>query len=707
MPTESHKAISGICVLRICVFLNDAFCCVYTVNKSPPTSSSSTQQQSTRSDRMQSKLSAIQINLNGDYSADNNSAESKVFRVQSPSDYHTSFKWNDATKDLDSQLIEKLNQNKDQKQFPDPTSYEQTEQQFFEQIDNEDVALMDDKELEKEISTLIENVPIDANEGDDDLTLSSEDDDDEEEFIVHRSSSTSLNANNVDTIHEEAAINTNNKMKLTYSPKGGEDNKSSTIESYTSSNMSDAKKEDLLQTNDEYMAKKRAHSIINDHNEDSHPNEHSKNSTSECQTFLHFTESTSSNNNNKNNEEFGKNSLSIYLQSDNYFDDENQQRDRRKKEQDKESRKRMQREQDVMRGNDNVSIQKSLNSSGMNGDNKPLDGLGNKIVLPSTGIILDETVDKSVSDFFAEQNGLCFSCGDHLGSPQLSRQCYYTQRLFCALCMDGSKTNIIPSKLIHCLDTRKYPISANSKKHLDSMYDVPAVPLSKIELPSWYIPSQSANVSMLKNTKKKYQINGAHDDDDEEEEDDDALNLDDEDSIAVQQQQQQQQQPNVIPNQNEKYYKLIKLNEYLEILSYIKEYFLNSNKECFDISGIVQNALGRRPYLLDAYTTDKDSFGYFLQIIDQHKDEETHQQKMQKKKRKNQIKSIKKKAATYRLYGLISMRDMYELFNKDLLSTMHFAQQHITNHIKACKRCKKRAYGANVQFISKFSELLQ
>merc|ERR1712157_24417 len=220
-------------------------------------------------------------------------------------------------------------------------------------------------------------------------------------------------------------------------------------------------------------------------------------------------------------------------------------------------------------------------------------------------------------------------------------------------------------------------------------------------LPSWYIPSQSANVSMLKNTKKKYQINGNDNQPSDDEED--AFELDDADSIAVQQQQ------SVIPNQNEKYYKLIKLNEYLEILSYIKEYFLDNNKECFDIHGIVQNALGRRPYLLDAYCTDKDSFGYFLNIIDQNKDEDTHQQKMEKqrKTKRSNVKPISKKTETYRLYGLISMRDMFELFNKDLLSTMHFAQERITNHIKACKFCKKRAYGANVSFINKFSDILQ
>lgn len=363
-----------------------------------------------------------------------------------------------------------------------------------------------------------------------------------------------------------------------------------------------------------------------------------------------------------------------------------------------------------------MSIQKSLNSSGMNGDNKPLDQLGNKIVLPSTGIILDEHVNKAIDAFFVEQNGLCFSCGDHLGSAQLSRQCYYTQRLYCTLCMDGSKTNVIPSKLIHALDVRKYPISANSKLHLESMYDVPAVPLSKIELPSWYIPSQSANVSMLKNTKKKYQISPSMgstsskrnrksaliDDDDEDE-----YNLDDEDSIAV---QQQEEKPNMIPNQNEKYYKLIKLNEYLEILSLVKQHYLGSaNKQCIEIGDIVTNALGRRPYLLDAYTTDKESFGYFLQIIDEHKDEETHQQKMEKQRNKKarSIKSIRndKKAATYRLYGLISMRDMFELFNKDLLSTMHFAQQHIVSHIKSCKQCKKKY--ENVRFIKKFADLLK
>jgi len=151
------------------------------------------------------------------------------------------------------------------------------------------------------------------------------------------------------------------------------------------------------------------------------------------------------------------------------------------------------------------------------------------------------------------------------------------------------------------------------------------------------------------------------------------------------------------------------LGEYLEILSYIKQYYYN-NKECFEINSTVQNALGRRPYLLDAYCTDKDSFGYFLKIIDEHKDDgRSHPMKMNKhNKHNNKIKSIhQSKQSKYRLYGLISMRDMFELFNKDLLTTMHFTQQQITNHIKSCAHCKKRSYGANVQFISKFSEVLQ
>merc|ERR1719195_1595466 len=128
---------------------------------------------------------------------------------------------------------------------------------------------------------------------------------------------------------------------------------------------------------------------------------------------------------------------------------------------------------------------------------------------------------------------------------------------------------------------------------------------------------------------------------------------------------------------NAKYCKLIKLGEYLEILSYLKQYFYG-NKECPQINHTVQCALGRRPYLLDAYSTDKDSFGYFLQIIDEHHDESAVQQQ-----------AVKGKASKHRLYGLISMRDMFELFNRDLLSTLQFAQNTITNHIKSCKQCKK------------------
>ena len=136
----------------------------------------------------------------------------------------------------------------------------------------------------------------------------------------------------------------------------------------------------------------------------------------------------------------------------------------------------------------------------------------------------------------------------------------------------------------------------------------------------------------------------------------------------------------------------VQLGEFLEILSYIKQYYFD-NKECPQINQTVQCALGRRPYLLDAYSTDKDSFGYFLQIIDEHHDDG----------------AVKKggKMSKHRLYGLISMRDMFELFNRDLLATMQFAQDTITQHIKSCKQCRKRSYGANTQFVSKFAELLQ
>eukprot|EP01084_Bolivina_argentea_P316725 549078_1 len=571
------------------------------------------------SERMQNKLAAIPIKINMNRSAAGDEEEEatrqkqqeNVFRVHSPSDYHTSFKWNDATKDNSSQIIEKLDEYnaKNRQKFPDPMSYVEP--------DEDEITMMDDKELEQEITTLIENAP---NDDDLELSLSSEEDD---------LSSSSSTTNNL--IEEELE--------------------------QSHSILSDTKREEILHTNDEYIAAKSSRLFA-----------------PETQTFIHHIEHTHEN---RVLSDVAAQPLSIYFQSDNYFDDENVSRDRRKQEQDRESKKRMQREQDVMRGNDSVYIQKSLNSSGMKG-NKPLDYEGNKVVLPSTGIILDETVDKSIDAFFVDQNGECFSCGDHLGSAQISRQCFYTQRLYCALCMDGSLTQMIPSKLMHCLDSRRYPVSASSAKHLESMFDVPAVPLSKIDLPSWYIPSTSANISILKNTSAAAEEVLS--------DEDDAINIDDEDSLAVHHGQGNVLQ-NVIPNQNEKYYKLIKLGEYLEIASYIKQYFYD-NAECEEINAVVHNAFGRRHYLLDAFQTDKDSFGYFLKIIDQHKEDA----------------EIKEK---HRLYGLISMRDISELFNKDLLSTMQFQQKQITNHIKSCPHCKKRSYGANVQFVTKFADVLQ
>merc|ERR1712176_849762 len=133
-----------------------------------------------------------------------------------------------------------------------------------EEIDNEEVELMDDKELEQQISTLIENAPIENEHDEHELSLSSED-----EFIVHTSSSNSLNA----VKEEENATTTmtlsepqKSDIKATYSPKGGgeenQSNKSSTIESVKSNSsnsttLSDTqKKEDLLTKNDEYIARK-------------------------------------------------------------------------------------------------------------------------------------------------------------------------------------------------------------------------------------------------------------------------------------------------------------------------------------------------------------------------------------------------------------------------------------------------------------------
>ena len=145
----------------------------------------------------------------------------------------------------------------------------------------------------------------------------------------------------------------------------------------------------------------------------------------------------------------------------------------------------------------------------------------------------------------------------------------------------------------------------------------------------------------------------------------------------------------------------VKLGEFLEILSYLKQYFYD-NKECPQINQTVHCALGRRPYLLDAYSTDKDSFGYFLQIIDEHHDDGA----IQKQDAVSVDGGDRAKVSKHRLYGLISMRDMFELFHRDLLSTLQFAQDTITKHIKSCKQCKRRSYGANVEFVSKFAEFL-
>merc|ERR1719474_1679147 len=593
------------------------------------------------SERMQSKLSSIPIkipNANGHSSVRGDGSgrneEKKVFRVSSPVDYHATFKWNDASKDNMSANIKRLydDEHENKKVFPDEGSYEVKEQQFMDQLDA--VPLMDDLMLDQAIDTLIQNAPNDDDDdGDDDFLQLTSDDEVEDEITSYRSASPQTvgaipehtqhgdagyddHQNGDGRVHRDEGGDAMNRgdgalreregvhdgdrshlhrggAQIFYSPK---DHKLSTTASAASSGISSVPPFSATKVDDEPLDDGSDGDRDGDGNGNGNGdgngqsangsvqrlnlNEEQQAAASqfhpECQTFIHFTASDLN-----ALSDPSKNSLSSYLRSDSYFADENQQRDRRKKEQDNEAKRRRQREQDVLRGNDVVSIQKSLNSSGMaasgGSDNAPLDGAGNKVVLPSTGIILDATQNKTASDFFVEQQGQCFSCGDHLGSAQMARQCYYTQRLYCTLCLDGTVSSCIPSRIVHGMDTRKYPISSNSKQHLDSMYDVPAVPLSKMELPSWYIPTQSANVTVISPKKGAQKTNGGE--------------------------------------QNEKYYKLIKLGEFLEMLSYLKQYFYD-NKECVQINHIVQHVLGRRPYLLDAYSTDKDSFGYFLQIID-------------------------------------------------------------------------------------------
>lgn len=521
------------------------------------------------SERMQSKLSSIPIKIPGSKAGAGANGtvngEKKVFRVSSPVDYHATFKWNDAAKDNVSANIKRLydDEHENKKVFPDQGSYEVKEQQFFDEMEADDIRLMDDSVLEQEIDSLIQSAPPEE-EGDRDDLLSLSSEGDEDEIAIRSTSPLTVGAipehddinnemNGFNGLNGLNPINPMNGMygdqstdtlpstqstlkgsgdstgdsnsnshrsgqQMFYSPK---DDKASITASASSSGVSSAspfiadiatKRDEIMDHNEHNEENNTLSNPSNPSNLSNAPNQSQSrpqrlrlNDTDtvgasqydpECQTFIHFTASHQN-----ILSDPSKNSLSIFLQSDSYFADENDQRDRRKKEQDDEAKRRRQREQDVMRGNDVVSIQKSLNSSGMaasgGSDNAPLDGSGNKVVLPSTGIILDATRDKSIADFFVEQQGQCFSCGDHLGSAQMARQCYYTQRLYCTLCMDGTVSSCIPSRLIHDLDTRKYPISSQSKQHLDSMFDVPAVPLSKMELPSWYIPTESANVTVL------------------------------------------------------------------------------------------------------------------------------------------------------------------------------------------------------------------
>lgn len=248
--------------------------------------------------------------------------------------------------------------------------------------------------------------------------------------------------------------------------------------------------------------------------------------------------------------------------------------------------------------------------------------------------------------------------------------------------MDGSDSFHIPYKIINNLDIKKYQISFNSKKHLQQMYIIPTIPLSKIIFPKCYQPSNTPNAGNSAEMQNKLFMYSM----------DTSLKKKSGNANNI-------SNIHMIENFNEKYYKIIKLAEYLEILSYIKSYYYR-NKECKDIYHIIKLLFGNRKYLLDAYSTDKESFGYYLQLIDDgfivgdggNDDVNVN---------------TNVKGGKYRVYGLVSMRDMNELFNKNLLEKLEISQKRIVQHIKQCVHCKKCSYGANGAFISKFPQIFQ
>ena len=104
--------------------------------------------------------------------------------------------------------------------------------------------------------------------------------------------------------------------------------------------------------------------------------------------------------------------------------------------------------------------------------------------LNSLTLIVDLPVQLSDEVLFEMQQGLCAGCQAHLPSfcQQKSlfwgrptpRKCAYTELLYCHKCHQLDLA-FLPSRVLHCWDFTKYPVSISAKAYLYSVFPSPVL----------------------------------------------------------------------------------------------------------------------------------------------------------------------------------------------------------------------------------------
>lgn len=97
-----------------------------------------------------------------------------------------------------------------------------------------------------------------------------------------------------------------------------------------------------------------------------------------------------------------------------------------------------------------------------------------EVLSKSEGIHIDNTIHiKEFAHLTVDQQSYkCASCDRTLNNVKKTRRCHYYGKLYCKICHLNYKY-VIPAKLIHNLDTKKYAICENARHILDSVFRKP------------------------------------------------------------------------------------------------------------------------------------------------------------------------------------------------------------------------------------------